>query len=123
MAAPRFDGQPLIDAYGNNQFRLAAQEFDGSILLTPKGVYPWAVTRIEDTEFEGLAVLIAAADTFDFLIVGSGLTMARWPKHITAQLETLRIIPDFMDTGAAARTYNVLRAEDRRVAAALIAVV
>lgn len=123
MAVPRFEGQPLIDAYGNNQFRLAAQEFDGSILLTPKGVYPWAVTRIEDADIDGLAPLIAAADTFDFLIVGTGLTMARWSKHITAHLETFRIIPDFMDTGAAARTYNVLRAEDRRVAVALIAVV
>ena len=122
MAVPRFEGQPLIDAYGNNQFRLAAQEFDGSMLLTPKGVYPWAVTRIEDADIDGLAAVIAAAETFDFLIVGTGLRMARWPKHITAHLETLRIIPDFMDTGAAARTYNVLRAEDRRVAAALIAV-
>ncbi len=123
MSSPRFDGQPLIDAYGNNQFRLAAQEFDGSMLLTPKGVYPWGLTRIEDADIDGLGALIAVADTFDFLIVGAGLRMARWPKQITTHLETLRIIPDFMDTGAAARTYNVLRAEDRRVAAALIAVV
>ncbi len=123
MATPRFEGQPLIDAYGNHQFRLAAQEFDGSILLTPKGVYPWGVTHIDDADIASLEAIIAVADTFDFLIVGTGPTMTLWPKAVTAHLETLRIIPDFMDTGAAARTYNVLRAEDRRVAAALIAVV
>ena len=32
------------------------------------------------------------------------------------------MVADAMDTGAACRTYNVLMAEDRRVAAALIAV-
>lgn len=123
MLKPRFEGQPLIDAYGAYKFRLAEQEFDGSILLTPKGVYPWAVSKIEDATVASLAQLIATSDTFDFLIVGAGAQFGRWPKNVTTHLQNLRIIPDFMDTGAAARTYNVLRAENRRVAAALIAVV
>lgn len=123
FSKPRFEGQPLIDGYGDHRFRLAAQEFEGSILLTPKGVYPWGVTRIEEATVASLMPLIEIAETFDFLIVGAGPTFSRWPKGVTTHLQNLRIIPDFMDTGAAARTYNVLRAEDRRVAAALIAVV
>ncbi len=123
MLKPRFEGQPLIDAYGAYKFRLAEQEFDGSILLTPRGVYPWGVSRIEEADVASLAQLIAVADTFNFLIVGAGPQFGRWSKNVTTHLQNLRIIPDFMDTGAAARTYNVLRAENRRVAAALIAVV
>jgi uncharacterized protein len=123
MIRPRFEGQPLIDGYGDNRFRLAAQEFEGSILLTPKGVYPWEVSAIEQATVASLAQIVDNRDDFDFLIVGAGPTFARWPKAVTTHLENLRIIPDFMDTGAAARTYNVLRAENRRVAAALIAVV
>ncbi|MGV8996051.1 MAG: Mth938-like domain-containing protein [Parvibaculaceae bacterium] len=123
MLKPRFEGQPLIDAYGAFKFRLANQEFDGSILLTPKGIYPWGVSKIEDASVASLTQLIETADTFDFLIVGAGAQFGRWSKNLTLHLQNLRIIPDFMDTGAAARTYNVLRAENRRVAAALIAVI
>jgi uncharacterized protein len=123
VARPRFDGQPLIDAYGDNGFRLNGQRFEGSTLLTPRGVYPWVVASLEAANVASLAAILECADDIDFLIVGSGTTFARFPKPVTQHLGNLRIIPDFMDTGAAARTYNILRSEDRRVAAALIAVV
>ena len=119
---PRFDGQPLIDAYGDLGFRLAAQRFEGSILLTPRGLYPWPVAAAGEADAASLAPLAGCAGEFDFLIVGGGTGFARFPKSLTAYLANLRIIPDFMDTGAACRTYNILRSEDRRVAAALIAV-
>lgn len=123
MLRPRFDGQPLIDGYGDKGFRLNGQRFEGSTLLTPRGVYPWDVTALGEASVASLSPILGVADEIDFLIVGSGISFARFPKSVTRHLENLRIIPDFMDTGAAARTYNVLRAEDRRVAAALIAVV
>jgi uncharacterized protein len=118
----RFDGQPLIEAYGDLGFRLASQRFEGSILLTRRGLYPWPVASLAEADSASLAPVIESADEFDFLIVGGGASFARFSKTLTTHLENLRIVPDFMDTGAACRTYNVLRAEDRRVAAALIAV-
>ena len=122
MAKPRFDGQPLIDAYGDGHFRFGGQRLEGSILLTPRGVYPWEVNTLADASLGTISRLLECIGEFDFLIVGSGKGFARWPKGVTQHLQNLRIMPDFMDTGAAARTYNVLRSEDRRVAAALIAV-
>ena len=44
------------------------------------------------------------------------------PKQIKEALRARGIASDPMSTGAAVRTYNVLLAEERRVAAALIAV-
>ena len=44
------------------------------------------------------------------------------PKALRDALSAARISADPMATGAAVRTYNVLLAEDRAVAAALIAV-
>ena len=44
------------------------------------------------------------------------------PPALRNALRTAGIVIDAMDTGAACRTYNVLMSEDRRVAAALIAV-
>jgi uncharacterized protein len=43
------------------------------------------------------------------------------PSALRQGLRAGGIVVDAMDTGAACRTYNVLLAEERRVAAALIA--
>ena len=91
-------------------------------MLTPRGVYPWEISKLADANLGSISRLLDCVGEFDFLIVGSGAGFARWPKELTQHLQNLRIMPDFMDTGAAARTYNVMRSEDRRVAAALIAV-
>jgi uncharacterized protein len=119
---PRFAGQPLIDAYGDGGFRLNGQMFEGSILLTPRGLYPWGIATLGETTQASLDPLVACAGEFDFLLVGGGAGFALLPKQIVGFLARKGIAPDIMSTGAACRTYNVLRAEDRRVAAALIAV-
>jgi uncharacterized protein len=44
------------------------------------------------------------------------------PRALKAALSEARIVGEPMSTGAAVRTFNVLLAEERAVAAALIAV-
>lgn len=119
---PRFAGQPLIDAYGDGGFRFNEQKFDGSVLLTPRGLYPWSPGALSQATRASLAPLVECVGEFDFLLVGSGAGFAQLPKEIVTFLAEKRIVPDVMTTGAACRTYNVLRFEGRRVAAALIAV-
>ncbi len=119
---PRFEGQPLIDGYGEGGFRLNGQRFEGSILVTPRGLYPWPAASLREVTPASLKPLVDCAGDFDFLLVGSGAGFALLPKPIVGFLTERRIVPDVMGTGPACRTYNVLRAEDRRVAAALIAV-
>jgi uncharacterized protein len=48
--------------------------------------------------------------------------MALVPPALRALLRQAGIVVEPMDTGAACRTYNVLIVEERRVAAALVAV-
>jgi uncharacterized protein len=117
---PRFEGQPLIDAYGDNGFRLADQRFQGAILLTPSGLYPWPVGVLADATPASLAPIADAAPAIDFVIVGTGGAFAKLPREVVEFFRSIGRVPDLMDTGAACRTYNVLRAENRRVAAALI---
>ena len=57
----------------------------------------------------------------DILILGSGKMMKRLDKDLSAALRAAGIIVEVMDSGAACRTYNVLLAEQRPVAAALFA--
>jgi uncharacterized protein len=55
------------------------------------------------------------------LILGLGPRFLMVPAELRQALKGHGIAVEAMDTGAACRTFNVLLAEDRRVAAALIA--
>ena len=57
----------------------------------------------------------------DLLLLGCGARMAMVPAGVRQHLRAAGVVVESMDTGAACRTYNVLMADGRRVAAALIA--
>lgn len=121
-AKPRFDGQPLVDAYGDGGFRLAGQRFEGSIIVTPLGLYPWAPKSLAGVTPGSVAPLIEASADFDFLIVGAGEILTRLPDAARQRLESAGLFADLMPTSPACRTYNLMLSENRRVAAAFIAV-
>jgi len=117
-----FPGRPPIDAYGAGGFRFADMSHRGSILCLPSGVHGWDATDADDITAETLARVFAEADGIEVLLVGMGDEFRRVPPDLQAALREQGIVTDAMSTGSAVRTYNVLLAEDRAVAAALIAV-
>ncbi|MDU0342409.1 Mth938-like domain-containing protein [Bosea rubneri] len=122
----RFDGfvpgRHLIDAFGDGGFRFAEMSHRGSILATPGGVRIWPVTRFAELTLESLKPVFDEAEAIDFLILGIGHEIAFLPPSLRDPLREVGITVEAMATPAAARTYNVLVGEERRVAAALIAV-
>ena len=117
-----FPGRAPIDAYGAGGFRFADMSHRGSILCLPSGVYEWAPKDPAKLTFDDFAKLIAESDDFDVLLVGMGPEIRPLPKALREALKSKGVVADPMSTGAAVRTYNVLLAEERRVAAALIVV-
>ena len=115
-------GRHVIDTYGNGGFRFAGMSHRGSILLLPSGVRAWAVRRPEAIDRTALRPVQAEAATIELLLVGTGLDIAAIDPALRIWLKDSGIGLDVMQTGAAARTYNILVAENRKVAAALIAV-
>lgn len=116
-------GQHGIEAYGSGGFKFAGMSHRGSILVLPTGVHAWAVERPEDIDAASLAPLLALPKAaVDLLLVGTGLELVPLQAALRAQLRAAGIRSDPMATGAAARTYNVLLGEGRRMAAALLAV-
>jgi uncharacterized protein len=109
-----YPGRPPIDAYGSGGFRFAGMSHKGSILILPTGVYDW-----DGTSF---AAVFNEKDTIEFLLLGTGKDMLRPPKPVREAFASRGLVLDFMSTGSAVRTWNVLLAEGRRVAAALTAV-
>ena len=122
----RFDGfvpgRHLIDAFGAGGFRFAEMSHRGSILATPGGIRIWPVMRFAELTLESLKPVFDEAEAIDFLILGIGHEIAFLPPSLRDPLREVGIAVEAMATPAAARTYNVLVGEERRVAAALIAV-
>jgi uncharacterized protein len=112
-------GRHVIDAYGNGGFRFADMSHRGSILCLPSGVRAWSGVL----DLDSLAPVVAEAGTdLAVLLVGTGRTIAPIATDIRMALRAAGISVDPMDTGSAARTWNILVGERRPVAAALIAV-
>ena len=115
-------GRKLILAYGGGGFRFADGRHTGPLLVFPERVSAWAVERFEDVTLESLAEVLEEVPAIEILLVGCGERPLPVPRGLREGLRDAGVGADFMDTGGACRTYNVLLAEDRRVAAALIAV-
>jgi uncharacterized protein len=117
-----FPGRAPIDAYGNGGFRFADMSHRGSILCLPSGIHGWEPKAPPTLTIADFSLVLAQAADIEILLVGTGTDLRRLPQELRDALRQHRITSDPMSTGAAVRTYNVLLAEDRAVAAALIAV-
>jgi uncharacterized protein len=120
--APHLPRSAPIDAYGKGGFAFAGMSHRGSLLCLPDAIWAWEVTRPEQIDRYSLARVLAAANSIDTLIVGTGTDIWRAPSDLRAALRALHVTVDTMQTGPAIRTYNIMIGERRRVAAALVAV-
>lgn len=112
----------IVQAYGDGGFRVSGSRWRGSIIVLPDATHPWPVQRVADAAATTLEPVLAAAAEIDLLLIGCGDRMGMLPRGLREEMRAAGIVVEPMDTGAACRTYNVLLAEGRRVAAALIAV-
>jgi uncharacterized protein len=122
MRAAHFPGRAPIDAYGNGGFRFAEMSHRGSVLCLPSGIHGWEPRSTLSLDVADLAGVLAESADIEILLVGMGRDLRPLPAPLRAALKAAGIAADPMSTGAAVRTYNVLLAENRAVAAALIAV-
>ena len=117
-----FPGRAPIDAYGNGGFRFADMSHRGSLLCLPSGIHGWDAVSASDLSVDRFFKVFEDAGGIEILLIGAGREIVRLAQPLREALAQSRISVDVMSTGAAVRTYNVLLAEDRAVAAALIAV-
>jgi len=122
IRAAHFSGRAPIEAYGNGGFRFAEMSHRGSILCLPSGIYGWGATVEAPFAGDRLAKVFEEADDIRFLLFGTGSEICRLPPALADRMRQAGISCDPMSTGAAVRTFNVMLAEGRPVAAALVAV-
>ncbi|WP_144154630.1 Mth938-like domain-containing protein [Paraburkholderia sp. BCC1885] len=108
-----------VTGYGAGYVEINLQRHAGSILVMPEApVIAWPVTSFETLAAEHFAMLIEMRP--EVVVFGSGERLRFPHPRLTAALAAQRIGVETMDFKAACRTYNILMAEGRKVAAALL---
>ncbi len=115
-------GAAQIESYGLGGFRFGGMSHRGSLLGLPSGMWAWGAVAPADIDEAALARVFDEAARIDILLIGTGMSLVPIPERLRWRLRDLGISADPMSTGNALRTWNVLLAEGRRVAAALLAV-
>jgi len=117
-----FPGRPAIDAYGNGGFRFADMSHRGSLLFLPSGVWGWPPTSVDTLTPEDFSAVFEVAASLEFVLLGCGRELIVPSAALVRAFADHGLGLEPMSTGAAARTYNILLAENRRIGSALIAV-
>lgn len=112
----------VIQSYGNGRFRIAGESHEGSQIVFPERTAPWDARQVDDITIATLHEAVAGAEAVRILLIGCGRQFVPPPRGLAAALREHGMILEWMDTGAACRTFNVLLSEERDVCAALLAI-
>jgi uncharacterized protein len=116
-------GLNAFTGYGDGYVLVNALRHESSILVVPNGpVRPWPVDspgRIDAARIDALVGELVDLQA-EVVLLGTGQRLTFLAPAVLAPLARARIGVEVMDTPAACRTYNILMAEGRKVAAALV---
>ncbi|MEW6352908.1 MAG: Mth938-like domain-containing protein [Pseudomonadota bacterium] len=118
------EGTYLIRSYQAGEISVAAalaqpETLTHSVVITPQRLLrDWPPQRFDELRADHFAMLADLRP--EVVLLGCGNRLRFPHPSLTAPLTALGIAVEAMDTGAACRTYNILIAEGRQVAAALL---
>jgi uncharacterized protein len=108
----------LIRSVDGDAIRVYGETFTASFALTAEEVLgPWHATPVADLSVSQFAQVLATQP--EVVLLGTGPTNVFPPRELSFAFAREGIGFETMDTAAAARTFNVLALEGRRVAAVL----
>jgi len=108
-----------VTAYDEDGIELNAVRFSHSLLVLPETLpVVWPVDNFDMLDVSHFEQIDATRP--DVVILGTGRKQRFVHPRLTAALTARRIGVECMDNQAACRTYNILMAEGRKVALALI---
>jgi len=108
-----------VTSYDENGIEINLIPYNYSLVVLPETKpVAWPVTSFDALTAENFEQINATAP--DVVILGTGATQRFAHPRLTSSLTSRRIGVECMDNQAACRTYNILMAEGRKVALALI---
>ena len=118
LHAPAPSALNTFSGYGGGFVLINGQRHEVNLIVLPERIVPWqavAFDALKEADFDVFLEL-----NLEILLLGTG-PKQRFPHpRLTQALAAKRVGVEAMDLRAACRTYNILMAEERRVAAALL---
>jgi len=109
----------LFTGYGSGYVLVNQKRYDNNLITMPDHIIEnWQVQTFEQLSEEHFELLLPFQP--EIVLLGTGDTLQFPSPLVTKKLIAVKIGVEVMDTNAACRTYNILMAEGRNVAAALL---
>jgi uncharacterized protein len=110
---------PIVQGFSGGGFAVDGRVFRG-LLLTPRSAHEWAPPAVAELTAAHFDQLLGLHPPPEFLLLGTGPALSLPPRALRQALEALGIGLEAMDSRAAARTWGLLRSEERWIVAALM---
>jgi uncharacterized protein len=115
----RGNNQNTFTGYGEGYVMVNAVRYERSLLVLPdRPVADWGVSGVEALREQDLEFLAGLG--VEIVLLGTGESLRLLHPRRLQSLTRAGVGVEVMDTPAACRTYNILVAEGRNVAAALM---
>ena len=111
-------GANTITAYGDDYVAVNGARRESNVIVTAAEVRDWQASDFAHLTVENFSELATLG--VEIVLLGTGARQRFPHPRLTAPLAQARIGLEVMDSKAACRTYNILVAEGRKVAAALL---
>jgi uncharacterized protein len=111
---------PVVRGFADGGFVVDEHVFR-TLRLTPLGAAEWNPPPLAELTVADLEPLLALQPAPEFLLLGTGARLTHPPRALREALERRGVGLEVMDSRAAARIWGLLRAEERWIAAALMA--
>jgi len=107
-----------VTGYGDDYVMVNSQRHESSLIVMADRLVPWKAVEFENLTAEDFKTL--AGLNAEIILLGTGMKQRFPHPRLIAALTSAGIGLEVMDLKAACRTYNILVAEERKVAAALL---
>jgi uncharacterized protein len=119
FSAADTSGGHLITAYGQGRIQVGEASYLSSLIVTPERIVAdWTPRSASQVGVADLARVLELDP--EIIVLGTGARQVFPEPTVYTEVMARRVGIEIMDTGAACRTYNILMAEGRKVAAALV---
>jgi uncharacterized protein len=112
------EGQYVIRGYGTDFIQINDEKITHSLIVTADKLMTWSPQSFSELKTEHFLTIFELQPSI--VLLGTGPRLFFPNPALLADFYTKKIGIEIMDTAAACRTYAILMAEGRNVAAALL---
>jgi uncharacterized protein len=110
---------PVVRGFSGGGFSVEGKVYRG-LFLTPQSAFEWSPPPLADLTPAHFEQVLGLRPPPEFLLLGTGASLTFPPRPLVRALEARGVGVEVMDSRAAARTWGVLRSEERWIVAALM---